>query len=103
MQTIIESGRFNMSGRMQVDNDTLINQARQLYAQLLVKRYSQPLDNLQKLDRMSRLVKAAYGRYLRRLNRCVICYQDRLNDCNRQPGEDHTPCQPRSGTRNWKI
>lgn len=57
MQTIIEVGRLNTSGRIPIDNDTLINQARQLYAQLLVKRYSLPLDNLQKLDRMSRLVK----------------------------------------------
>lgn len=100
MQTIIEVGRLNTSGRIPIDNDTLINQARQLYALLLVKRYSLPLDNLQKLDQMSRLVKAAYGRYLRRLNRCVICYQDRLNECNRQPGKDHTPCQPRRSRKN---
>ncbi len=83
-----------------MDNDTLINQARQLYALLLVKRYTLPLDDIQKLDQMSRLVKAAYGRYLRRLNRCVICYQDRLEDCNRQPGEEHTPCQKLHSSRN---
>lgn len=83
-----------------MDNDTLINQARQLYASLLIKRYSLPLDNIGKLDQMSHLVKTAYCRYIRRLNRCVICYQDRLEDCNRQPGEEHTPCQKRHGTRN---
>ena len=83
-----------------MDNDILINQARQLYALLLVNRYTLPLDDIQKLDQMSRLVKAAYGRYLRRLNRCVICYQDRLEDCNRQPGEEHTPCQKHHSPRN---
>ncbi len=60
-----------------MDNDILINQARQLYAELQVKRQMAPS------DRIDRLVSSAYRRYQRRLNSCAVCYQTRINDCDR--------------------
>lgn len=78
-----------------MDNDTLINQARNLYAQLLVRRYALTLKENVDIERINRLALIAYCRYVRRLNRCVICYQRRLYDCNRTPGIDHTPCERR--------
>lgn len=73
-----------------MDNDILINQARQLYATLLAKQVA-PAKNLERLDR---LITCAYCRYLRRLNRCAICHQHRTYDCNREPGEKRIPCSP---------
>ncbi len=67
-----------------MDNDTLINQAQHLYAVLEVEQYTRSLKNKTKFDRLDRLVMCAYCRYQRRLNRCVLCYQHRLNDCNRE-------------------
>lgn len=81
-----------------MDNDTLIDQARKLYASL-IKRYTFSAENGAKRSRLNDLVVAAYCRYVRRLNRCVICYQDRLHDCNRELGKDHTPCLPRQGAK----
>lgn len=78
-----------------MDNDTLINQARHLYAVLLVKRYTLPLASDTKIDRLNTLIMSAYCRYVRRLNRCVVCHQHRLYDCNREPGKCHTPCRSR--------
>lgn len=75
-----------------MDNDTLIDQARRLYAGLLIKRHTETQQN----RRLERLLILAYARYQRRLNRCAICYRYRLYDCNRQPGTDHTPCERRS-------
>lgn len=75
-----------------MDNDTLIDQARRLYAGLLIKRHTETQQN----RRLERLLILAYSRYQRRLNRCAICYRYRLYDCNRQPGTDHTPCERRS-------
>jgi len=79
-----------------MDNDTLIDQARNLYAALLVKKYRLTLERKSpsesQTNRLNEMVGLAYGRYLRRLNRCAICYQQRLHDCNREPGKDHTPC-----------
>jgi hypothetical protein len=60
-----------------MDNDILINQARHLYAALQVEQQKRPI------DRLDRLVMTAYCRYQRRLNRCVLCYQTRLVDCDR--------------------
>ena len=68
-----------------MDNDTLINQARQLYAALHVEQYALSIGNKTKFDRLDRLVAWAYCRYQRRLNRCVVCYQYRKNDCIREP------------------
>ena len=60
-----------------MDNDILINQARRLYVALQVKQQTR------QSDRLDRLVKSAYCRYQRRLNRCVLCYQTRVADCDR--------------------
>jgi len=60
-----------------MDNDILINQARHLYAALQVEQ------QMRQIDRLDRLVMTAYCRYQRRLNRCVLCYQTRLVDCDR--------------------
>ena len=70
-----------------MNNDTLIDQARHLYAILHVEQYTRSLANKTKFDRLDRLVMYAYCRYQRRLNRCVCCYQRRLNDCTREPWE----------------
>jgi len=85
-----------------MDNDTLINQARKIYAELLVKRYMLSLESTS-IDRLNYVVKSAYCRYVRRLNRCVVCYQQRLNDCNREPGKDHTPCERRHASDHHQI
>jgi hypothetical protein len=66
-----------------MDNDTLINQARQLYVVLHVKKYTRYITNKTQFDRLDYLVMCAYCRYQRRLNRCVLCYRYRLNDCIR--------------------
>ena len=67
-----------------MDNDTLINQARHLYAVLHVKQYALSIENKTRFDRLDHAVLCAYCRYQRRLNRCVLCYQYRLNDCPRE-------------------
>lgn len=74
-----------------MDNDILINQARQLYADLQTRQLSSL--------RLDRLSMAAYQRYQRRLNRCAICYQTRNYDCIREPGEKLIPCPPRQPTK----
>lgn len=40
--------------------------------------------NINRIKRLDYLVMCAYWRYQRRLNRCVLCYQHRLDDCNRE-------------------
>ncbi len=67
-----------------MDNDTLIDQARHLYAVLDVERNALSIGNKTKFDRLEHLVICAYCRYQRRLNRCVLCYQHRPTDCNRK-------------------
>lgn len=76
-----------------MDNDILINQARQLYATLTAKEVTVSGDNLSRLER---LIVCAYCRYQRRLNRCVLCYQYRTRDCIREPGKKSIPCTRRS-------
>ncbi len=66
-----------------MDNDTLINQARHLYAVLHVEQYVRSIENKTRFNRLDYLVIHAYRRYQRRLNRCVVCYQHRLCDCYR--------------------
>lgn len=79
-----------------MDNDILINQARQLYATLLSKQIEPLVNNqVEGLNRLDRLTIWAYGRYQRRLNRCAVCYQDRNYDCIREPGEKLVQCKPR--------
>ncbi len=71
-----------------MDNDTLINQARRLYAALSVEQYVRSLDNKAKFNRLEHLVMWAYCRYQRRLNRCILCYQFRSEECSRDPAEN---------------
>ncbi|WP_305906566.1 hypothetical protein Q9L42_000630 [Methylomarinum sp. Ch1-1] len=71
-----------------MDNDTLINQARRLYTALSVEQYLRSLENKDKFNRLDRLVIWAYCRYQRRLNRCVLCYQHRKEDCSREPEQN---------------
>jgi hypothetical protein len=78
-----------------MDNDTLINQAQQLYAALHVKQFGRSIKSKAQLDRLDRLVMCAYCRYLRRLNRCVLCYQYRLTDCFRDNGNIRRYCPAR--------
>ncbi|MCL7421113.1 MAG: hypothetical protein M8364_09445 [Methylobacter sp.] len=90
-----------------MDNDTLINQARRLYAVLHVKQYVLSIGNKAEFDRLDHLVMWAYCRYQRRLNRCVLCYQHRLTDCSREfegkkrrfcPNLTHRPHKPDPAT-----
>ena len=67
-----------------MDNDTLINQARDLYAVLHIKQYLLFLENKTRFERLDHAVTNAYCRYQRRLNRCVLCYRYRLKDCSRE-------------------
>lgn len=67
-----------------MNNDTLIDQARLLYASLHIEQYTFSLENKTRFDRLDYLVVQAYCRYLRRLNRCVLCYQNQLRDCSRE-------------------
>jgi hypothetical protein len=64
-----------------MDNDTLVNQARNLYAVLEVRQHTRGIGQF---DRLDQLVISAYCRYQRRLNRCVICYQKRETECHRE-------------------
>lgn len=64
-----------------MDNVTLINQARHLYAVLHVEQNTLSIENKTRFNRLDYIVTRAYSRYQRRLNRCALCYQHRLNDC----------------------
>ncbi|PKD41954.1 hypothetical protein CWO84_02705 [Methylomonas sp. Kb3] len=79
-----------------MDNDILIDQARQLYAALHARQIGLLAPNLTALDRLERLIFSAYGRYQRRLNRCALCYQTRTHDCEREPGKKRISCQRRN-------
>lgn len=79
-----------------MDNDILIDQARQLYAALHARQTRLLLLNNSAWQRLERMVFSAYGRYQRRLNRCVLCYQIRKHDCIREPGQKRIPCQRRN-------
>jgi len=66
-----------------MDNDIFINEARHLYVVLLVERLVQSKKR-SRFECLDRAVITAYCRYQRRLNRCVLCYRSRLNDCSRE-------------------
>lgn len=85
-----------------MDNDILINQARQLYTSLLTKEAALYTENNSGLARLDRLIIYAYCRYQRRLNRCVLCYQLRTDDCIREPGKKHIPCARRKPAKSAK-
>ncbi len=67
-----------------MNNDILIDQARQLYAVLYIQQYASYIKTKNEFDRLDSLVEWSYCRYQRRLNRCVCCYQYRNDDCNRE-------------------
>ena len=67
-----------------MDNERLINEARHLYAVLQVEQLVQSIKNKAGVKRLDRAVLGAYCRYQRRLNRCVLCYTVRLDDCSRE-------------------
>lgn len=71
-----------------MDNDTLINQARRLYASLSIEQYIKAVNNKSRFNRLERLVIGAYCRYQRRLNRCVLCHQHRDDECSRNPEQN---------------
>jgi len=48
-----------------MDNDTLINQTRQLYAVLQLEQCALSIENKTKFDRLDYLVMCAYCRYQR--------------------------------------
>ncbi len=77
-----------------MDNDILINQAGDLYAALQVKQHTRYIENKVLFDRLDGLVMLASCRYQRRLNRCVLCYQTRLSDCNRESIGKFCPNNP---------
>jgi hypothetical protein len=76
-----------------MDNDILINQARRLYAALYAKEVTATKEDLSRLEQ---LTMCAYCRYQRRLNRCVLCYQYRQRDCDREPGKKKLACARRN-------
>ncbi|WP_446808036.1 hypothetical protein ACH50O_12020 [Methylomonas sp. 2BW1-5-20] len=83
-----------------MDNDTLIDQARRLYAALHARQVRPLAANDGRLrHRLERLVSCAYVRYQRRLNRCILCYQYRKHDCIRESGKKRIPCQQRNPFR----
>ena len=57
----------------------MINQAQHLYAALHVEQYALSIENKTRFARLDRIVRRAYFRYQRRLNRCVLCYHRRSN------------------------
>ena len=67
-----------------MNNDTLLNQARDLYTALYVEQFTHSIENKVRYERLNRAVMCAYRRYQRRLNYCVLCYQYRTNDCGRE-------------------
>jgi hypothetical protein len=66
-----------------MNNDTLIDQARHLYAALYIE-HTLSIENKTRSDRLDRMIADAYFRYLRRLNRCVMCYQHQFPGCIRE-------------------
>lgn len=68
-----------------MDNDTLINQARRLYTSLSIEQYIKTVNDKKRFTRLEHLAIWAYCRYQRRLNRCVLCHQRRIDECSRSP------------------
>ena len=78
-----------------MNNDTLIDQARQLYASLHIEQYALSIGNKTRLERLDHLVIQAFCRYQGRLSRCVLCYQHRLQDCPREMWSQTRKSSPR--------
>lgn len=79
-----------------MDNDILIDQARQLYVVLYTLLALPATENKIEQERLEQLILLAYCRYQRRLNRCAICYQHRTYDCIREPGKKRISCARRT-------
>lgn len=79
-----------------MDNDLLIDQARQLYATLHGMQATLSSENTSGFERLERLISYAYCRYQRRLNRCALCYQHRNYDCIREAGKKRILCALRT-------
>ncbi|MFI3137435.1 MAG: hypothetical protein QX197_11735 [Methylococcaceae bacterium] len=77
-----------------MDNVILINQARNLCAALQFKQCALSVEIDAKANRLDGLVIRAYCRYQRRLNRCVLCYQGRLDDCCQWASRNNTVILP---------
>ncbi|MDT4329934.1 MULTISPECIES: hypothetical protein [Methylomonas] len=76
-----------------MDNDLLIDQARRLYARLAVSQVWLPYPQTGgALRRFEQATERAYGRYLRRLNRCACCHRQRGYECIRLAGHKRIPC-----------
>jgi hypothetical protein len=67
-----------------MDNDILINQARNLYVALHVEQHALSAEDKIRFNRLEAMVIQAYCRYQRRLNRCALCYQSRNSECFRE-------------------
>jgi len=57
---------------VKMDNDTLINQARHLYAVLVVEQYTRSIENKTRFNVLEHAVMCAYCRYQRRLNAVFV-------------------------------
>jgi len=64
-----------------MNNDTLINQARSLYAALEVEQNECAFKNEKRFARLARITMLARIRYQRRLNHCVVCSGTRDCEC----------------------
>jgi len=65
-----------------LNNDKLINEARDLYAKLSNERYLKSIYDKHRSNQLEHLIINAYQRYQRRLNRCAICIDE---NCARDP------------------
>ena len=85
-----------------MDNVVLINQARNLYAVLQLAQSVLSIENKTQINRLDRIIRRAYCRYQRRLNRCVLCYHDRVSDCCQWTSKRNTELLPNGyQTFNW--
>lgn len=65
-----------------LNNDKLINEARQLCAKLSTELYLKSIYDIHRSNKLEHLLINAYCRYQRRLNRCVLCTDE---NCSRDP------------------
>ncbi len=73
-----------------MDNVTLINQARQLCANLEVALHTHCQTDVLQVKRLDNLLQRANLRYQRRINRCALCYQ--LRFLERYADPHRVPC-----------
>ena len=68
-----------------MDNVTLINDARQLCANLEIALHTQAQTDAVQIKRLNNLLQQANLRYQRRINRCAVCYQLRFFERSADP------------------